>query len=37
MIGHESEQMTDHYTRMQLEDDFLSLQDHSMAIDRFWG
>jgi integrase len=37
MTGHESEQMTDYYTRVQLEDDFLSLRDHSAAIDRFWG
>jgi hypothetical protein len=29
--------MTDYYTRIQVEEDFLSLQDHTAAINRFWG
>ena len=37
MIGHLSEEMTDHYTRVQVEEDFLALQDHTAAINRFWG
>ncbi|MDR2758329.1 MAG: site-specific integrase [Spirochaetaceae bacterium] len=37
MIGHLSEGMTDYYTRIQVEEDFLSLQDHTAAINRFWG
>jgi integrase len=37
MIGHESENMTDYYTRLALEDDFLALNAHSTAINKFWG
>jgi integrase len=36
MIGHISEKMTDYYTRLAVEDDFLSLQSHSESINNFW-
>ncbi|MDR1302495.1 MAG: site-specific integrase [Treponema sp.] len=37
MTGHESEQMTDYYTRIKLEEQFLDLQGNSSAINEFWG
>jgi integrase len=37
MIGHTSENMTDYYTRLELEEDFIALQKHSPAINQFWG
>ena len=37
MTGHESEQMTDYYTRTELEEQFITLRDSSRAIDNFWG
>jgi integrase len=36
MTGHESEQMTDYYTRTMIEEQFFALRDNSRAIDNFW-
>jgi integrase len=36
MIGHESDAMTDLYTRAQLDEQFLALNDHSAQINKFW-
>ena len=36
MTGHESEQMTDYYTRIELEEQFLTLSGSSSAINGFW-
>jgi integrase len=37
MIGHRDEAMTDQYTRVELENQLVSLQEHRPAIERFWG
>jgi integrase len=36
MIGHTTEGMTDYYTRLEIEEDFLSLESHIDNINHFW-
>jgi len=36
MMGHDTEGMTDYYTRIELEEDFMFLRDSGRAIDGFW-
>lgn len=37
MTGHETEGMTDYYTHIELEEQFMFLRDSGRAIDSFWG
>jgi integrase len=37
MTGHQDKDMTDYYTRTELEGQLVSLQEHRPAIERFWG
>jgi len=37
MTGHVSEEMTDYYTHIELEEQFMFLRDSGNAIDSFWG